>query len=823
VLWHDKDIALRALPAEQRTDWQAKIDAARKPDEKGRVVGMPGRWQTLLSDGKSIWAHHSFGVTVCLDAAGKQKWAVVTGLSDPAMLVVGDKVLLESGGPRGRGAGGQPGRRLALDAATGQTLWQKDIPGGGGLHRLRLTGHASAPYMVASTAGQVFDCRDGRVVLGRFDIDPVPPPSQAKGMYSTTEGFAWHFVDNDLYCAKLSTIHAVRFVMDAAGQVGCRVLWRNNYGIKYDSAIPVCAWGPWTLAVNMVQENCPGHSPAWRREVYVYDRLTGKPVVRLKPVLDNSQNWGASPATLPGRRLFVYDTGALIDNGQIAVVDVGAAQPHLLCRNFIPKGAAPPAFDGQRMFLRKGANIWCLAAATPEGKRYQQQRIAAQVIADILAVPPGAAALAAPEPLRELPKFDKAPRVPLTDGQGIAHWLVAAPLPPPKADQQAATDQKLASLRPALGEKLDLGGAGATFAPLPQDAVDLGYSWGHAYYLDGLGGTTAYPYCKIDLLRCTGGDPNRCGILYTLVDNPRDCQAVVDIPRHGIDVWVGGLKVRTGQALRLKQGVYPVLVRVRPECFERPLPPLDVQAALTEKTALPLSWPKQWMVAAAVPGSVGLLPPDKLASIPDKLDIGGQTYKLAARDADAQGNLELKDLGAVRDGKFASEQTAYCFAPLEADRDGTLVVNCSGDWWMLWYLDGNLVYSTLANGNGTNPKKLAAHSWSAALTKGKHVLTAVVRSGSQGWSVMSLGAIIDKPIDELRKEQIDPKAPLPPTKAAPVTFDLRDAPAAVLAARLRSARIRRAELDKIVASLPGTLEAAAAARWLKLLGGAKGN
>ena len=823
LVWHRKDMALDPIEGEERKALEEKLDAVRaswKEEDRRKRVALGSRWEGVFSDGKLVWAHHGLGTAVCLDAAGKKKWAVKTGLTRPAMLVTNGMVILEAAGATGKNREDAPGRRLGLDAATGKVLWQKDLPtpgAGGDLHQLRLTGHDSAKYMVASTSGQVFDARDGRAVLDGLDIDADPPGARPRGIFAGSEGFAWHFSDNDLYCAKLSTIYAVRFFMDPHGQVGHRVLWRNNYGIKYDGSIPMCAWGPWAMAVNTVQENCPGHSNAWRREVNVYDRQTGKPVVRLKPVLDQSQSWGPSPSTSPGRYLFVYDLGALTDAGQIAVIDLAVDQPHVICVNHIPKGAAAPTFDGQRMFLHRGAEIWCVSAATPEGKRYQQRQIAAELVHDIMAVPTRKVKLDAPEPLKELPAFSEAPCDRLEDRQGAEHWLLAAPLPPPKADQDAALADKLASLRPTAGTKLAIGGVTKAFEALGRGAVDLDYSWGHAYYLDGLGGVTAHPYRKIDMLRCTGGDPQQCGLLYTLVDNSRDREVTVDVPRRGLDVWLGGLKVRTGQKLHLRQGVYPLLVRVRPECFERPLPPLDVRAALAKETALPLDWPKRWMVAGSVPGSVDLVPPDQLRRIPDKLVVAGQTYALAARNADDQGWLDLKDMGVERDGKLVTKQTAYCFAPIECDRNATLVVNCSADWWMLWYLDGKLVYSTMAGGNGTNPKKLNAHTWSAALSKGRHVLAAVVRSGSQGWSMMSLGAMIDKPIEELRKEQIDPKAPVPPTKVTPVSFSLQDTPAAILAARLRSARVRRKALEKVVADVPDTPEGAAAAKWLKLL------
>ena len=821
VLWHSNDIALEAFARDERESLEQQIDAVRKSNkEKGRrgPVSIGGGWRTVFSDGRQIWAHHDIGATVCLDATGRKKWAVRTGLTKAGMLVSGGKVLLEGATARRKGQRGALGRRLALDGQTGKLLWQKEVEAaapGGALHQLRLTGHRheSVGHMVASTSGQVFDARSGEVMLSRLDIDAAPPGARV--------GFAWHFVGNDLYCAKLSTIYAVRFFMDPNGQVGHRVLWRNNYGIKYDRPIRISAWGPWAMAINTVQEHCPGHSNAAKREVYVYDRLTGSPVVRIKPALDRAQA-DYTPSPTAGPYLFVHDSGGgasggLPDAGQIGVVALDVDRPHVLCRSLIPLGAGPPAFDGNRMFLSHGTRVWCVSASTPAGRKYEQKRIATTLLNEIMPAPGKKAELAAPKPRKQLPAFDGAPCDPLEDRQGTEHWLLAGPFPPPEAAGDPAVGEKLASLRPRLGTKLEIGGVTKAFKALPRDAMEVADSWGHSYYLCGLGGTTTNPYRRIDMLRCTEGIPDRCGVLYTLIDNSRDREVAVDIPRNGLDVWLGGLEVRAGQRLHLARGVYPLLVRVRPECFERPLPPLDIVKALEKGTASALHWPKRWLVGGAAPESVDLAPLDQLKHIPSEFTVGGRSYKLTPRDADENGWLDLSDMAAKRDGKFVTKQTAYCFAPIDCDKGGTLVVNCSADWWMLWYLDGKLVYSTGEEGNGTNPRKLNAHTWSAAVSKGRHVLAAVVRSGSQGWSVMSLGAMIYKPIDELRREQIDPKAPAPAPKVTPVSFSLHPMPAAVLAARLSAARVRRKALERVVEHLPGTPEALGAAKWLKLL------
>jgi hypothetical protein len=64
--------------------------------------------------------------------------------------------------------------------------------------------------------------------------------------------------------------------------------------------------------------------------------------------------------------------------GEVAVVHAGA-WPTLICRNAVdPDMTAAPVFAGPRLFLRKGAQqLVCIAATTPEGRQYQEQRVAA--------------------------------------------------------------------------------------------------------------------------------------------------------------------------------------------------------------------------------------------------------------------------------------------------------------------------------------------------------------------------------------------------------------------------------------------------------------
>jgi hypothetical protein len=125
-------------------------------------------------------------------------------------------------------------------------------------------------------------------------------------------------------------------------------------------------------------------------------------------------------------------------------------------------------------------------------------------------------------------------------------------------------------LRPEIGSSVELGGATATFQPLPREETHSTFSYGHSYYLCGLGGTISQLQRSINLSACTGGDTAKCGLLFTVVHNSRQRVAALLLPPTGLDVWLGGTRVRAYDSVRLAPGAYPLLVRARPDYFPGP-------------------------------------------------------------------------------------------------------------------------------------------------------------------------------------------------------------------------------------------------------------
>ena len=151
-------------------------------------------------------------------------------------------------------------------------------------------------------------------------------------------------------------------------------------------------------------------------------------------------------------------------------------------------------------------------------------------------------------------------------------------------------------------------------------------------------------------------------------------------------------------------------------------------------------WPPQeWVAFGPVipdpkPGSRGLpdpnalLPEETLRSIPDAMTIAGTTFK-GSEVSFVNQRLDL----AARFGGVERGKLVCLMAPLELDRNLTVRMGASADWYMQWWLDGRPIYSTLKTGNLKSDFKITDHVFDVHLTAGEHVLSVAVISGSSSF------------------------------------------------------------------------------------------
>ena len=69
---------------------------------------------------------------------------------------------------------------------------------------------------------------------------------------------------------------------------------------------------------------------------------------------------------------------------------------------------------------------------------------------------------------------------------------------------------------------------------------------------------------------------------------------------------------------------------------------------------------------------------------------------------------------------------------------------------MQWYVDGRDVYSTMDGGNLILPELICKRGFAVPVSKGKHVVAALVQSGSGGWLLASRGAFSTKGPDAMK-------------------------------------------------------------------------
>jgi len=137
-------------------------------------------------------------------------------------------------------------------------------------------------------------------------------------------------------------------------------------------------------------------------------------------------------------------------------------------------------------------------------------------------------------------------------------------------------------------------------------------------------------------------------------------------------------------------------------------------------------FPKEWTLF----GPVGKDDPAPdfagMKDIPAELTIAGQ--RLAARQAVFAFNR--LDLGA-RLGGGCEGKTAFLLANVEVAKDTEVELGAGADYWMKWWVNGEVVCDTLADGNGPNyPPSVGDHPFTARLKAGRNLVAVKVVSGS---------------------------------------------------------------------------------------------
>jgi len=546
-----------------------------------------------VGDGRRTWGHWGTGVAACFDADGTRRWMVRTHLSAAELhrhedvLIVEGKPTIAWELPADRAASGKSRRPavigvLLLDAASGETRARWTLFGEFQRHAGRVLrcgrGDDEAAVFFTST-GDLIDLRTARLI-GRMDIEP-PGPADAdyrRGVQiigsKPGRPFGVTVAGDVLFLTSQEQSLAARFWPVGGGRLGYGHLWESNYehGGFGSFQAPCAATGRHVFSWMPVLDRGP-HCPDPRIELHVQDARTGRVRRVLKPALRSAVQHEVVPA-LAGGYVFCTDRGGgthggLSGHGQM-VVATADADLRVVCRNLVDLGTrGPPVFAGGRMLLRSDQALTCIAVAGPEGVRYQQRRLAATLLEEIGPM------LDVPTPLEVEPAGRSvaeqgAPLGELLDGRTTEHWLAAGPM------SASPEDAVLAALRPRPGDPVD-GGQGAAFRPVPRrQAYTEPPVYRRQANLQGTGDIVPFFSTWVDPNCCCDGKGG--GLLYAVLDNPRDRYVVPLLKGPGLAAWLAGRKLplaaETPPLLHLRPGLYPLLVRVGPEHYTSPAPEL---------------------------------------------------------------------------------------------------------------------------------------------------------------------------------------------------------------------------------------------------------
>jgi len=154
------------------------------------------------------------------------------------------------------------------------------------------------------------------------------------------------------------------------------------------------------------------------------------------------------------------------------------------------------------------------------------------------------------------------------------------------------------------------------------------------------------------------------------------------------------------------------------------------------KTQGDFAFPKEWTVF----GPVGKDDPEPdfgaMKDIPKELTIAGN--RLVGQNGMFEDNR--LDLGALLGGK-GDYKTAYAVATVEADKDTEIELGAGADWWMKWWVNGEVVCDTTASeGNFVWPPHPLNRRFTARLQAGSNLVAVKVVSGVGGFVLAAADA-----------------------------------------------------------------------------------
>jgi len=150
-------------------------------------------------------------------------------------------------------------------------------------------------------------------------------------------------------------------------------------------------------------------------------------------------------------------------------------------------------------------------------------------------------------------------------------------------------------------------------------------------------------------------------------------------------------------------------------------------------------FPSHWTLFG--PTERGAADPDVAAmtAIPAELAMAGKLWPaqtaLFRRAACRPWSVDLGALlGGVSEGK-----SCWLMTSVSVEREMEVTFGASADWWMQWWLNGQVIYDTLVRGNSEVDHDRLSHRFTVRLQAGRNLFAVKVVSGSGGYCLAAGG------------------------------------------------------------------------------------
>ncbi|HPD15697.1 MAG TPA: PQQ-binding-like beta-propeller repeat protein [Planctomycetota bacterium] len=296
---------------------EAAAKGARHSSQYGDATPTP------VSDGKWVWVFFNTGIVACHDLEGKTRWAnwydlrqTTTYGRTASPVLVGGRLLVHFG------------PLVCLDAATGKMLWKND--NARATYGTPAVARLGDVDVLVTPKGQIVRVADGRILAADLGNCMYTSPVVQDRIVYFTDG----------------SMTAVQLPEKAAEQVECKELWAGDLTGEF-FASPLIHNG------RLYTADKSG-------KFHVIDASSGK--VILSRELEFSRASGGEGASiypspcLAGKSLFISN-----DAGQTIVLEPGDQATAVGAGSLSEGSGATPTFSGQRMFIRGGRFLYCLA------------------------------------------------------------------------------------------------------------------------------------------------------------------------------------------------------------------------------------------------------------------------------------------------------------------------------------------------------------------------------------------------------------------------------------------------------------------------------